>query len=204
MNNRKFVWYFFVFLCISIGLYPISYLVADMSQGLLGTKSQEILSQFEYLLIFYLHISFGGISLLIGWSQFVKSFRNKNLSLHRLLGKTYIVSVLISGVSGFYIALHATGGLPSVIGFSSLSILWILTTILAFRAIINKKQTSHEQWMIRSYGLTFAAVTLRLWMPVLIGGAGLDFFVAYPIIAWLCWIPNIIFAELIIVRLKSK
>jgi hypothetical protein len=48
--------------------------------------------------------------------------------------------------------------------------------------------------MVRNFSLTFAAVTLRLYIPASVF-AGIDFAVAYPIIAWLCWLPNLLVAE---------
>jgi hypothetical protein len=48
--------------------------------------------------------------------------------------------------------------------------------------------------MIRSYALTLAAVTLRLYLPSS-QLAGLPFTVAYPAISWLCWVPNLLIAE---------
>ncbi len=54
-------------------------------------------------------------------------------------------------------------------------------------------------WMIRSYALTFAAVTLRIWLP-LSQVAGLPFAQAYPAIAWFCWVPNLIVVEWLILR----
>ena len=39
---------------------------------------------------------------------------------------------------------------------------------------------------------TCAAVTLRLWMPLLIGGFGLAFEDAYRNAAWMCWAPNLV------------
>lgn len=200
MNVYKIIQILFIILCISIGFYPLVYLFADMSQGLLGTKPPELLSEITYTLFFRLHIFFSGVALLIGWSQFLKSFRDRNLRFHRLVGKVYIISVMVSGLSGLYISYYATGGLSSVFGFSALAVLWLTTTILAYRTILQKRKSEHEQWMIRSYSLTFAAVTLRLWMPVLIGLFGMDFFDAYPIIAWLCWVPNLAVSEYLFVR----
>jgi hypothetical protein len=48
--------------------------------------------------------------------------------------------------------------------------------------------------MIRSFALTAAAITLRIYLP-LIFVFHWNFSVAYPAIAWLCWIPNAIGAE---------
>jgi len=52
--------------------------------------------------------------------------------------------------------------------------------------------------MGRSFTLkTFAAVTLRLWLPALQAASG-SFVEAYRTVAWLCWVPNVIVAEFII------
>ncbi len=56
--------------------------------------------------------------------------------------------------------------------------------------------------MIISYALCFAAVTLRIWLPILEVVFG-DFNTAYIITAWLCWIPNLIGALLFIKHKKS-
>jgi hypothetical protein len=53
--------------------------------------------------------------------------------------------------------------------------------------------------MVRSYALTAAAITLRIYMP-LFAVAGIPYAISYPIIAWLCWIANLIFAEWLIGR----
>jgi len=193
----------FALLAIGVSMYPLAYFVADMSGGLLGSKSDALLNSSLWNAGFYIHICFGGIALFVGWSQFFKSIRNKYLMLHRRLGIIYCVSVLLSGVAGLYIATHASGGIVSVLGFTMLAILWLYTTTKAFLAIRERNIIDHERWMIRSYALCFAAVTLRLWLPAFMNGIGMDFIDAYRIIAWLCWVPNIIVAELIIRRVQA-
>jgi hypothetical protein len=53
--------------------------------------------------------------------------------------------------------------------------------------------------MVRNFALTFAAVTLRLYSPASMT-AGIEFEVAYPYIAWICWVPNLVAAELLFNR----
>jgi hypothetical protein len=48
----------------------------------------------------------------------------------------------------------------------------------------------HRAWMIRNFALTTAAVTLRIYLPVSML-AGIPFGIAYPVVAWLCWLPNL-------------
>ena len=119
-----------------------------------------------------------------------------------MLGKTYVISVLISGLCGLFIALYATGGIVSILGFFTLSLIWLTTTILGFKSIKKKDINSHEKFMIFSYAACFAAVTLRIWLPLLTIAMD-DFNSAYRIVAWLCWVPNIIVAFLI-VRKKNN
>ncbi|MDA0194927.1 MAG: DUF2306 domain-containing protein [Bacteroidetes bacterium] len=200
MRLQKIFWGVIVILAISIGLYPYSYLIFDMSRGLLGSKSEELLSSPYWNFAFYTHIYLGGLVLLIGWTQFVKRLREKKIWLHRTLGKIYILLVLLSGVAGLYISFYATGGVVTKIGFGTLALSWLITTITAYSFIRIKDIEKHQNWMIRSYALTFAAVTLRLWMPILPIAFQLEFIESYRIISWLCWVPNLVFAELLIQR----
>ncbi len=57
--------------------------------------------------------------------------------------------------------------------------------------------------MIRSFAMTFSAVTLRIYM-LLAGMLSFDMVSAYPAIAWLCWAPNAILAELYLRRGRAS
>jgi uncharacterized membrane protein len=188
---------------IFIGLYPLRFIGLDHNDGLLGNKSSELLNSSLYLTAFYTHIFLGGLALLSGFTQFFKKLRTKRLGLHRTLGKVYIISVMLSGIAGLGIAFFADGGLIASTGFAILALLWLFTTSKAYTSIRNKKIDKHQQWMIRSYALCFAAVTLRIYLPLFLGVLKMEFIPAYKIIAWLCWAPNILVAELFIIRNKA-
>jgi uncharacterized membrane protein len=193
---------FFIILVIAIGLYPLIYfLQGNMSDmGLLSTKPDWLKESAIWSLAFKLHILGGGLALLSGWSQFLKKWRTKHLAFHRLLGRIYLGVVLVSGLSSLYMAFYATGGLIPGVGFGMLGVLWLITSYKALASIKMGEITSHQKWMIRSFALTFAAVTLRIWLPLLQFVLLVDFFVAYAIVAWLCWVPNLIIAEFALVR----
>lgn len=57
------------------------------------------------------------------------------------------------------------------------------------------RRATHHRCMIRSFSLTFGAVTLRVYLP---GSTHLGFFCedVYPCIARLAWVPNLFVAEL--------
>ena len=176
-----------------VSLYPLAYAFFDPRFGLLSTKAEWLLNNRLWNLAFYTHIAFGGLSLLIGWLQFKPAIRRQRIYLHRFIGKTYIISVVLSAIAGLYIAHFATGGFISALGFISLGVIWLFTTLLAYKRIRQGKVVAHRIWMTYSYAACFAAVTLRIWLPLLIAGFG-DFIPAYQTVAWLCWIPNLMLA----------
>jgi uncharacterized membrane protein len=198
---KKLKWILFAFLSIGVGLYPIIYWLIQTKFGLLFTKSDELLANQVWNVAFYQHIFFGGIALLIGWLQFSATFRQRYLNIHRLIGKIYVAACLLSGSAALYLAIHATGGWIATLGFAMLGVAWIFSTTKAFLSIRQKQISKHQVWMIRSYALTWAAVMLRIYLP-LSQIAQIEFIEAYRVIAWLCWVPNLLVAEWIIKRLK--
>ncbi len=199
---NKIVWWIFGAMCVATGLYPFLYFCIDRHFGLLGQKSQVVLSDLIWNIGFYGHIVMGGIALLIGWTQFSKSLRKKRPSIHRAIGKVYVISVLISGICGIYIGFFATGGIVSRVGFISLGVIWLVTTTMAYQAIKTGDISAHQNYMIVSYACCFGAVTLRIWLPILITLLEGDFIPAYRIVAWLSWVPNILVAFYLIKRKK--
>jgi uncharacterized membrane protein len=141
------------------------------------------------------HVLGGGSALLLGGAQFSTRLRSRAPQLHRWSGRVYLTLVLLGGLGGAALALHAAGGISARFGFMLLALLWLTTGALAYRAIRAGDIGAHRRWMTRNFAMTFGAVTLRLELPILIGGFGLSFDEAYPIVAWLAWVPNLIVAD---------
>ncbi|MGN6394979.1 MAG: DUF2306 domain-containing protein [Mucilaginibacter sp.] len=205
MKLKNLPWIPFVLFAVVIGFYPAIYYFVDMhSKGLLSSKPRELLNSNIWYTLFYVHITAGGLAMLTGWSQFSNLLRGRYLNIHRFVGKVYVLSVLLSSCAGLYIAFFASGGIVCVTGFGSLALLWLFTDIKAYTSIRKLQVDEHERWMIRNYALTFAAVTLRIWLPLATSIMHFDFTASYRVISWLCWVPNLIVAELIITRKNNK
>ncbi len=146
------------------------------------------------------HALFGGIGLLAGVLQFHRSLRRR-LPLHRLVGRIYVVACLITGAAGLYMAAYSFGGWITHAGFGGLALALLFTTISGYLAIRSGRVDQHREWMTRSYAMMFAAVTLRIGLPLLIMSFG-RFSTAYLIVSWLCWVPNLLLAEWIVRRAR--
>lgn len=184
-------------LCLLIGLYPLLYILAEGPFGLLQNKPAAVISNPLWRVLFYLHILSGGAALAIGWLQFFTRVRVQRPRLHRTSGKLYVLLVIVSGTAALGIAPSSSTGWIAGLGFTSLAVIWLSVTVLAFNRIRQRDVRQHRSLMVYSYSACCAAVTLRLWLPLLLLVLKLDFTVAYPIVAWLCWVPNLLAARLI-------
>ncbi|NUT59449.1 MAG: DUF2306 domain-containing protein [Agromyces sp.] len=157
---------------------------------------------------FYAHIAAGGLALVAGPLQFWRGLRDRYRVVHRWIGRSYLAAVAIAGVSGLVIAPFSEAGLAGSVGFGTLAVLWLVTAWRGYRAIRARDVASHRAWMMRNFALTYAAVTLRLWLGLLIGlqaiPGDLDvdaaFANAYGVVPFLAWLPNLVVAEWLIRR----
>ncbi|TXR77296.1 DUF2306 domain-containing protein [Bacillus sp. BF9-10] len=206
MNGK--IWY--VFTCFALlvsGYIVVQYFIMDGFQtGLVKVKLMygSKLSEFWYSMLFT-HITTSIVALVIGPFTLSTKFRERNMNRHRIAGRIYLVGILLGGLSGLYLAFYATGGLVAKLGFGLLSVFWLTSAYQALHRVKNKKMKDHRNWMIRNYSLTFAAVTLRIWLPLFIVLFGIEQFeLSYAVIAWLAWVPNLIIAELFIRQRLNK
>lgn len=152
----------------------------------------------------YTHIFASVVALSLSPFQFSTWLRSTRPQWHRIIGRTYLgVGVAIGGLSGLYMSAFAFGGFVAKLGFATLAVLWIFTGLRAFQAIRRGAVQEHYQWIVRNVSLTFAAVSLRIYLPSSML-AGVPFEIAYPAIAWLCWVPNLLLAEYLNTRPRNN
>lgn len=196
---KKIVLIILAFLATLFGLilyYHNSIFILDgPDSGFLLTKPESVRYS-AYLPAFYIHILTGSIVLITGVIQLSKWIRAIFTRWHRMAGKIYIIVLLVfTAPSGFVMALYANGGLAAGTGFVLLAVLWWYLTWQGWKAAIGKRWDLHREFMLRSYALTFAAVTLRLY-SFLFALAGFRGEFIYILIAWLSWVPSLLVMEI--------
>src|SRR5690349_13944807 len=97
-----------------------------------------------------MHLIGGTLALFLGPIQFWKYFRNKYLSIHRTLGKIYMVGVALAGISALRLSLISTCH-PCRVSLFILAVLALLATAFAWKSIKSKNIKAHQQFMIRSF-----------------------------------------------------
>jgi len=187
------LWWFMVASCIGVTVYALQFFVLRVSDDHFA----------RYLSTLRLHIIGGMGALLTGPWQFSPRLRARALHVHRWIGRGYLLSVLLGSLAGFAMATVSKAGLPAHAGFGALAIAWLFTSVQAYRAILGGRVAEHRRWMIRSFALTLAAVTLRNYLPLLLFGLHWSFDSAYITVAWASWVPNLIVAEWMLRRVPA-
>jgi len=168
-------------------------------------QKQEYLHNNVWLVAFYVHVFTSVVCLLAGFTQFSRSILSAFPRLHKYMGRIYVYNILlINFPAGFIMAIYANGHLPSKIAFLLLDCLWWWFTYKGVLAAKQKKMDLHKMHMIRSYALTFSAITLRTWKIILLNTTAWDAGTIYMIDAWLGFVPNLLLAEWIIRRQKRR
>ncbi len=163
----------FVLLCLGallVGLYALSYALPGLP---LAPPLANAQLKRGWLM---LHAVSAALALLAGPLQFIAALRRQG-RLHRWLGRCYLAAVALGTLSAVPLAL-----------------LWGASAVEGLRHARARRFALHRAWMIRSYALTAAAITLRIYLGAS-QGLGLPMDASYPVIAWLCWVPNLLLAE---------
>ncbi|WP_244503488.1 DUF2306 domain-containing protein [Shimia haliotis] len=179
---------------MAVGLWALRFLLAGVETSMEFVAYHAI----ERRLAFFAHVGLAPVALMLVPLQFWTRLRIDRPALHRWLGRVYAVAILLAGVGGMLMAIGTQAGPVASLGFGLLAVAWVGSTALAVWHIRNKRVALHKAWMIRSAALTLAAVTLRLEMPILAMTIGLE--TGYPLVAWLCWVPNLMIAEWMVRR----
>jgi len=195
---KKVGWALMTLLACAVAVYAASAVVSPAARStfvaaLFGRTPRSALG----------HLTGGMVAIVAGALQVSSRIRARHLSFHRWLGRGYVIAVGVGGVGAFLLSLQSAGGGVTHFGFGLLAICWVASTLVGYRSIRAHDQNRHRAWMLRSYSLTLAAVTLRVYLPASLA-SGIPFDQAYPIIAWMCWVPNLIVVEWWILARRTR
>ncbi len=182
-------WTLYALLSTAVALFSYRYLLG------VGLLSPDILANLFARPWLKVHVAGAATALLVGPVQFLPWVRRRFPAAHRTLGRVYVIGCLAGGVGGLIMAFGSTAGPIATAGFASLAACWITANVQGWRLAMARRFDDHRAWMLRSFALTFAAVTLRIYIVVLpmLGVAPID---AYRAASFVAWIPNLILVEL--------
>jgi hypothetical protein len=162
IKQKRSWWILFI---VSLGVmipFMLPYLTLDPAKSRVVITSKTI--QYPLLVT---HIIFACIALITGFLQFIERIRIQNPKTHRFLGRTYVISVFISGLLALVVVFYIENFTKSL-AFLTLTIVWLVTCWNGYRLAVKRRFNEHRIWMMRSFGVTLVAVSARLLVPLLL------------------------------------
>ena len=114
------------------------------------------------------HIFTGSIMLAAAVLQLWPWLRAHHPRVHRWSGRVYVASALVTGLVALVVAQFPSAGLGQQVANTLLGVLFLVCTLLGFRAVRQLRFGDHREWMVRSTALAFSIVANRFWIPVLL------------------------------------
>jgi Predicted membrane protein (DUF2306) len=154
---------------------------------------------YKWSLIF--HISCGLIAMIIGPFQFWKTFRDKYIKTHRMMGRIYLIAILIGTLSATNLAWTSGYKISFswAFGLQGLAFAWISTALMAYVSVMKRRIVQHKEWMIRSYVVTLGFFFFRILNNSEFVKAIIPEFTERGVtIIWFCWAIPLLITEIVL------
>lgn len=156
-----------------------------------------ILARHEYHVPWlFIHIVTATSALFTGPFLLWSGLRRAPLRFHRKIGLVYLIGGGLGTSAGMVLSTVATHRAPAFyVGTFFLGVIWLAAALMAYRAIRNRQIEAHQEWMIRSYVLTWSFVACRIPDMSIVQslGPGGD-----SAVLWASWSVPLFFTEVVL------
>jgi uncharacterized membrane protein len=186
---ERAIWWCVLVAATAVGLFSMRYVLPNPPFFLDQMRNHFLLPR-----ELTVHAVAGSIALLLGHWQLLPYLRTAYPRVHRWLGRIYVADVLVAWLLALLLMPTVTTGFPAASAFFLAGLLWIGCAALGVVAIRRGDVRAHRRWMLRSYAMAFAAVTIRLYVHPA-RELGIPFEYRYPAGLWLALLTNIVAVE---------
>ena len=179
--------------------------VWDTFGGYTGDDLFEI-RYLDHPIISAIHMFCGITFILLAPFQFSAKIRNRNRSLHRLMGRFLVACALVSGIYGIVsiFALPVFGGLASASSGWLFGVTFLFCIVRALWCARNKLIPAHREWMIRTLAIALGVASQRVFIFVFMFTSGYSFEQIFGPALWLGFSINLLIAEIWINLSRAK
>ena len=199
-----------VVLTIAIPVLAFPYVLLDRDASRIDVQTDLM------WIALVIHVPAASLAAVLGALQFVPRIR-ADRQRHRLIGRTFLtVGTLAFVVTAIPLALTTPDGNITRFGVLIPALLWPCFAVIAWRAIRGGDVVRHREWMTRLYAVTFFALTARMVTPLLLlaqapvmqsrydGDVQEAVSSTIPYGQWLGWIVNLLIAQYVIHRWRTR
>lgn len=165
-RRRRAAWPVAVLGVATVGL--VGWLVSAYVPPEMATSRIPTRSTLHYVLL-VAHIGTAAVASVTGTVQFWPWLRRRFPVLHRWTGRAYFfLGVFPSAVLAIPVTVLAPFGAANQAALATLDVLWIVSGVAGYRAIRQRRFADHRRWMIRNFGLVWASLASRFWIPLML------------------------------------
>lgn len=118
---------------------------------------------YEFPMVISLHVGLGAVYLVLALLQFVDGIRRRKPILHRLIGRTAVVTGLVTAVTAVVaIVLFPFSGPAMIFFVAPFAGYFAFALVYGLRAARRKEFVQHRAWMVRAFAIASAIATQRL------------------------------------------
>jgi len=192
----------------AIALSASLYFIVNSAFHYFAYNSKTYADYWPYAPFLALHIAGGMVALVLGPFQFVPSIRKNYAKTHRTMGKIYLISVALAASVSLVLSIHKIIITEKVLtfgtGLAGLALAWLLTSGMAYWSVRHRNFVQHREWMVRSFVVTCAFVSFRLFFRILTEKFHTDPGATADTMAWACWALPLMVAEVFLQGSKIR
>lgn len=194
-NRRKPFWRRPWIVPLAIGVAAFLYLASTPFIGV--PEAQTPLPPHDNFPLYYplliIHMIGGTLSMLTMILQVWPWVRQRHPKVHRVSGRIYFVSVLVSSVLALVVVWWAPQ--PGQLGALCLSLFWLVTTVAAYRAIRRGDVAKHRQYMLYSFAVSASNWAFFVLLVTQMFEIPLDIAYYQEGARWIPWVGNLMLVQ---------
>jgi uncharacterized membrane protein len=137
--------------------------------------------------------------------QFIPYIRAHFMKTHKILGRTYVYSIIVSSVTSFYLCATTPENFWYALGLGGFTAAWLVTAVMGIVSAIKGKIKQHKSWMIRSFVVTVGFSISRLLEDMVIQvQAEVGRVERLTILSWVSWIIPLIITEWLLIKNRNS
>lgn len=152
----------------------------------------------------FIHVVTGMLATIVSPLQFIPNFRSNYIRIHRIIGRTYVYSIVVSSITSFYLCATTPENFWYALGLGGFTAAWLFTGVMGMITAMKGRLDQHKAWMIRSFVVTVGFSISRLLEDMVIQvHAEVGRVERLTILSWVSWIIPLIITEWLLIKSRT-
>lgn len=153
----------------------------------------------------FIHVVAGMLATIVSPIQFVPNFRSNYIRMHRIIGRTYVYSIIVSSITSFYLCATTPENFWYALGLGGFTAAWLFTGVMGMITAMKGRIELHKAWMIRSFVVTIGFSISRLLEDMVIQvHAEVGRVERLTILSWISWIIPLMITEWLLIKSRAR